>query len=65
MEKSSEHIIHQWENWCVVRFTYYFKTKEECENYVLKENEKLICRYYLMDETSEFKWAMVVEAIKK
>lgn len=64
MEKSQEHIVRQDNNYQIVRYTYYFKTDEECVNYQLKDTEHLLNIYYLMDETSEFKLGMNVEEVR-
>lgn len=62
MQKSGEYIVEQYDNWKIVRYIYYFRTKEECANYWLKKNEKLIEVYFLPDEISNFNWRMKVEA---
>lgn len=62
MRKSEKYIVEQYDNWKIVRYIYYFKIKEECANYRLKKNEKLLEIYFLLDEISGFNWRMKVEA---
>lgn len=62
MRKSEEYIVEQYDNCKIVRYVYYFKTKEECANYQLKKNEKLLEIYFLPDEIFGFNWKMKIEA---
>ena len=34
MKKGQEYIVRKLDDMYIVRFTYYFKTKEECANYI-------------------------------
>lgn len=63
MRKGEEYIVRQYDDWKIVRYIYYFKTREECANHLLKENEKLLEIYFLPDEISDFNWRIKVEAV--
>lgn len=62
MRKSKEYTVKKYDGWKIVRYTYYFKTREECVNYQLGKNEKLLEVYFLPDEIFGFNWEMKIEA---
>lgn len=62
-EKSEEYIVKQYDNWRIVRYIYYFKTRKEYANYQLRKNEKLLEVYFLPDEIFGFNWRIKVEAV--
>lgn len=64
MKKSKEHIVYQDNNYQVVFYTYYFKTMEECNSYILKDDEQLLYVYKLMDENSDFKIGVNIKKIR-
>ena len=63
MKKSQEFIVKEWETFQIVRYTYYFKSKEECANYQLRKDERLLEIYFLPDEIFGFNWRIKVEAV--
>ena len=64
MEKSKEHIVYQDNNCQVVSYTYYFKTMDECNSYILGKDEQLLNVYRLMDENSSFKVGVNIKKIR-
>lgn len=46
MKIGKETIIQREENFEVVRYNYYFESKEEMERFKLKKNEKLVARIF-------------------
>lgn len=51
MKKGIELVIRKEENFEVVRYNYYFESKEEMERFKLKKDEKLVGRvFYTKDE---------------
>lgn len=62
MRKSKEYIVKQYDDWRIIRYFYFFKTKEECANYQLEKNEKLLEIYFRPDEIFGYSWEMKIEA---
>ena len=46
MKKGTESVIRKEENFEVIRYNYYFESKEEMERFKLKKDEKLIMRSF-------------------
>ena len=63
MRKGKEYIVKQYDDWKIIRYVYYFKTREECANYQLGKNEKLLEIYFLPDEIFSFNWRIKVETV--
>lgn len=63
MKKGKELIIRKEENFEVVRYNYYFKSKEEMEQFVLNSNEKLIERI-LFNPNGLYACSMQVEVVR-
>ena len=63
MKKGTESVIRKEENFEVIRYNYYFESKEEMERFKLKKDEKLIMRSFYT-EYINYPCMMQVEAIR-
>lgn len=64
MKKGKEYIVNQYDNYQVVWYNYYFENREECENYQLKDNERVIDVKFAAEDYPNFKWVMCVQEIR-
>ena len=63
MKKGTESVIRKEENFEVIRYNYYFESKEEMERFKLKKDEKLIMRSFYT-EYINYPCMMQVEVIR-